>query len=105
GTGSPNRSPLARVRDRHSLPRRRAAGVADDGAAEQAASGRVASGHGVGRGCALTPHALPWFHVGYADKPGHFYQLYEVAMTATQELNHAGRYELSHLRSLEAEAI
>ena len=26
-------------------------------------------------------------------------------MTATQELNQAGRYELSHLRSLEAEAI
>ncbi|HEY6648995.1 MAG TPA: sulfate adenylyltransferase small subunit, partial [Mycobacterium sp.] len=26
-------------------------------------------------------------------------------MTAAQELNQAGRYELSHLRSLEAEAI
>src|SRR5918997_396205 len=26
-------------------------------------------------------------------------------MTATQELNQAGRYELSHLRSLEAESI
>jgi len=40
----------------------------------------------------------------YADKPGHLYQLNEEMMTETQQLN-AGRYELSHLRSLEAEAI
>jgi sulfate adenylyltransferase subunit 2 len=33
------------------------------------------------------------------------YQLNEVALTAARELNHAGRYELSHLRLLEAEAI
>ena len=29
GTGSPNRSPMAGVRDRHPIPRRRAAGAAD----------------------------------------------------------------------------
>ena len=62
GIGSPNRSPMAGVRDRHPIPRRRAAGAADDGTAEQAASGRVASGHNMGSGRALTPHAPPWFH-------------------------------------------
>ncbi|WP_353373429.1 phosphoadenosine phosphosulfate reductase family protein, partial [Mycobacterium sp.] len=42
---------------------------------------------------------------GYADKYGHLYQLNEETMTAAKELTQAGRYELSHLRSLEAEAI
>jgi sulfate adenylyltransferase subunit 2 len=54
---------------------------------------------------ALTSQAGTGFIPGYADKSGHLYQLYEGAMTAAQELNQAGRYELSHLRSLEAEAI
>src|SRR4029078_947142 len=54
---------------------------------------------------ALTSEAGIGFIRGYADKSGHLYQLYEGAMTAAQELNQAGRYELSHLRSLEAEAI
>jgi sulfate adenylyltransferase subunit 2 len=54
---------------------------------------------------ALTAQAGAGFISGYADKSGHLYQLYEDAMTAAQELNQAGRYELSHLRSLEAEAI
>jgi len=52
----------------------------------------------------LTSQAAAGFISGYADNSGHLYQLYEDAMTTAQELN-AGRYELSHLRSLEAEAI
>src|SRR6185312_10652853 len=54
---------------------------------------------------ALTSQAGTGFIPGYADKSGHLYQLYEGAMTAAQELNQAGRYELSHLRSLEAAVI
>src|SRR3954469_11002293 len=54
---------------------------------------------------ALTSQAHAGFISGYADKSGHLYQLYGDAVTATQELNQAPRYELSHLRSLEAEAI
>ncbi|SON62833.1 hypothetical protein MSIMFI_04363 [Mycobacterium simulans] len=42
--GIPNRCPLGRVRDRHPLPRRRAARAADDGSAEQAPAGRVVAG-------------------------------------------------------------
>jgi sulfate adenylyltransferase subunit 2 len=53
----------------------------------------------------LTSQAGAGFIGGYADKTGHSYQLNEEAMTAAPELNQAGRYELSHLRSLEAEAI
>jgi Phosphoadenosine phosphosulfate reductase family len=58
-----------------------------------------------GRDRALTSQAEAGFISGYDDKSGHFYRLNEEAMTAAPEINQAGRYELSHLRSLEAEAI
>jgi sulfate adenylyltransferase subunit 2 len=54
---------------------------------------------------ALTSQARDGFISDYADKFGHLYQLSEETMTTAQELSQAGRYELSHLRSLEAEAI
>src|SRR5258708_27718987 len=40
-----------------------------------------------------------------SEKYGHPYKLNAESRSATEQLNQAGRYELSHLRSLEAEAI